>query len=245
MLAQRRFATPPARSLQPAPAPAAGGARLSGRAGGVDTVRLLRDYLAWERQPVLRRRAQAIVRRTGSHTGMRRPDERCLELVVPGGRRPRHPGDPERLSGRVERPDRPDRRPHGADGGHRGRGSRVRSHRVRLADRGRLQRQRPARPHAGRARVRRPVPSGRAGIDVPGGRGAAGDPGGAVRQPHHAGPGEAAGQDRGGPAEPGLHRHVQPGRHQRAGREPRSSSARRKTRSTNSSGPEGDRNACR
>jgi hypothetical protein len=31
--------------------------------GGVDTVRLLRDYLAWERLPVLRRRAEAIVRR--------------------------------------------------------------------------------------------------------------------------------------------------------------------------------------
>jgi len=31
--------------------------------GGVDTVRLLRDYLAWERQPMLRRRAEAIVRR--------------------------------------------------------------------------------------------------------------------------------------------------------------------------------------
>ncbi len=30
---------------------------------GVETVRLLRDYLAWERQPVLRRRAETIVRR--------------------------------------------------------------------------------------------------------------------------------------------------------------------------------------
>jgi hypothetical protein len=30
---------------------------------GVDTVRLLRDYLEWERQPMLRRRAEAIVRR--------------------------------------------------------------------------------------------------------------------------------------------------------------------------------------
>jgi hypothetical protein len=29
----------------------------------VDTVRLLRDYIAWERQPMLRRRAEAIVRR--------------------------------------------------------------------------------------------------------------------------------------------------------------------------------------
>ena len=30
---------------------------------GVETARLLRDYLAWERQPMLRRRAEAIVRR--------------------------------------------------------------------------------------------------------------------------------------------------------------------------------------
>lgn len=30
---------------------------------GVETVRLLRDYLAWERQPMLRRRAEGIVRR--------------------------------------------------------------------------------------------------------------------------------------------------------------------------------------
>ncbi|HET7599188.1 MAG TPA: hypothetical protein VFK09_02790 [Gemmatimonadales bacterium] len=30
---------------------------------GVETIRLLRDYLAWERQPVLRRRGEAIVRR--------------------------------------------------------------------------------------------------------------------------------------------------------------------------------------
>jgi hypothetical protein len=30
---------------------------------GVGTVRLLRDYLAWEQHPVLKRRAEAIVRR--------------------------------------------------------------------------------------------------------------------------------------------------------------------------------------
>lgn len=30
---------------------------------GVETIRLLRDYLAWEPQPMLRRRAEAIVRR--------------------------------------------------------------------------------------------------------------------------------------------------------------------------------------
>ncbi|HEX6106043.1 MAG TPA: hypothetical protein VFZ26_10690 [Gemmatimonadales bacterium] len=35
---------------------------LAGQAD-VETVRLLRDYLSWERQPMLRRRATAIVRR--------------------------------------------------------------------------------------------------------------------------------------------------------------------------------------
>ena len=30
---------------------------------GVDNARLLRDYLAWERQPMLRRRAEAILKR--------------------------------------------------------------------------------------------------------------------------------------------------------------------------------------
>jgi hypothetical protein len=31
--------------------------------GGVETARLLRDYLSWERQQVLRRRAETILRR--------------------------------------------------------------------------------------------------------------------------------------------------------------------------------------
>jgi hypothetical protein len=35
----------------------------------VETVRLLRDYLAWERQPMLRRRAEAIVRRMEAKLG--------------------------------------------------------------------------------------------------------------------------------------------------------------------------------
>ena len=38
-------------------------------AEGVDTVRLLRDYLEWERHPVLRRRATAIVRRLEAALG--------------------------------------------------------------------------------------------------------------------------------------------------------------------------------
>jgi hypothetical protein len=33
---------------------------------GVETARLLRDYLSWERQTVLRRRAEAILRRLES-----------------------------------------------------------------------------------------------------------------------------------------------------------------------------------
>jgi hypothetical protein len=36
---------------------------------GVETVRLLRDYLEWERHPVLRRRASAIVRRLEAALG--------------------------------------------------------------------------------------------------------------------------------------------------------------------------------
>lgn len=35
----------------------------------VETVRLLRDYLAWERHPMLRRRAEAIVRRMEATLG--------------------------------------------------------------------------------------------------------------------------------------------------------------------------------
>ncbi len=33
---------------------------------GVETARLLRDYLAWERQPMLRRRAEGILKRLQS-----------------------------------------------------------------------------------------------------------------------------------------------------------------------------------
>lgn len=35
----------------------------------VDTVRLLRDYLSWETQPMLRRRAQSILRRMEATLG--------------------------------------------------------------------------------------------------------------------------------------------------------------------------------
>ncbi len=36
---------------------------------GVETIRVLRDYLAWERRPMLRRRAVAIVRRMEATLG--------------------------------------------------------------------------------------------------------------------------------------------------------------------------------
>jgi len=36
---------------------------------GVETVRLLRDYLEWERHPVLRRRARGIVRQMEAALG--------------------------------------------------------------------------------------------------------------------------------------------------------------------------------
>jgi hypothetical protein len=35
--------------------------------GGVETARLLRDYLAWERHQALRRRAETILRRLESN----------------------------------------------------------------------------------------------------------------------------------------------------------------------------------
>jgi hypothetical protein len=36
---------------------------------GVDTVRLLRDFVSWETQPMLRRRAQSILRRMETTLG--------------------------------------------------------------------------------------------------------------------------------------------------------------------------------
>ena len=63
VLAQRRLATH--RSALFSPRPLRRLAALGFLAGqeDVETVRLLRDYLSWERQPMLRRRAEAIVRR--------------------------------------------------------------------------------------------------------------------------------------------------------------------------------------
>jgi hypothetical protein len=62
LLAQRRFSTHQRDLFSPRPLRRlAALGYLAGQAG-VDTIRLLRDYLAWERQPVLRRRAQTILR---------------------------------------------------------------------------------------------------------------------------------------------------------------------------------------
>jgi hypothetical protein len=63
VLAQRRLATH--RRALFSPRPLRRLAALGYLAGqeDVETVRLLRDYLSWERQPMLRRRAETIVRR--------------------------------------------------------------------------------------------------------------------------------------------------------------------------------------
>jgi hypothetical protein len=62
MNAQRRLATHQHDLFSPRPLRRLGALGYLAGQTGVDTIRLLRDYLAWERQPVLRRRAQAILR---------------------------------------------------------------------------------------------------------------------------------------------------------------------------------------
>lgn len=62
VLAQRRFSTHQRDLFSPRPLRRLGALGYLAGQTGVDTIRLLRDYLAWERQPVLRRRAQAILR---------------------------------------------------------------------------------------------------------------------------------------------------------------------------------------
>ena len=62
MVAQRRLATHQHDLFSPRPLRRLGALGYLAGQTGVDTIRLLRDYLAWERQPVLRRRAQAILR---------------------------------------------------------------------------------------------------------------------------------------------------------------------------------------
>jgi hypothetical protein len=62
IVAQRRLATHQHDLFSPRPLRRLGALGYLAGQTGVDTIRLLRDYLAWERQPVLRRRAQAILR---------------------------------------------------------------------------------------------------------------------------------------------------------------------------------------
>jgi hypothetical protein len=62
MLAQRRLATHQRDLFSPRPLRRLAALGFLAGQTGVETVRLLRDYLAWERQPVLRRRAHAILR---------------------------------------------------------------------------------------------------------------------------------------------------------------------------------------
>lgn len=62
MLAQRRLATHQRDLFSPRPLQRLAALGYLAGQTGVDTIRVLRDYLAWERQPVLRRRAQTILR---------------------------------------------------------------------------------------------------------------------------------------------------------------------------------------
>jgi hypothetical protein len=62
VMAQRRLVTHQRDLFSPRPLRRLGALGYLAGQTGVETARLLRDYLAWERQPVLRRRAQAILR---------------------------------------------------------------------------------------------------------------------------------------------------------------------------------------
>ena len=62
MLAQRRFTVHQRDLFSPRPLRRLAALGFLAGQPGVATIRLLRDYLAWERQPVLRRRAKAILR---------------------------------------------------------------------------------------------------------------------------------------------------------------------------------------
>jgi hypothetical protein len=63
LLAQRRLVTHRRDLFSPRPLRRLAALGFLAGQSGVETVRLLRDYLAWERQPMLRRRAETIVRR--------------------------------------------------------------------------------------------------------------------------------------------------------------------------------------
>jgi hypothetical protein len=63
VLAQRRLAAHRRDLFSPRPLRRLAALGYLAGEGGVETVRVLRDYLAWERQPMLRRRAESLLRR--------------------------------------------------------------------------------------------------------------------------------------------------------------------------------------
>ena len=63
LVAQRRFARSRRDLFSPSPIRRLGALGFLAGQTGVDSVRVLHDYLAWETHPVLRRRARAIARR--------------------------------------------------------------------------------------------------------------------------------------------------------------------------------------
>ena len=63
MLAQRRLSSHRQALFSPRPLRRLAALGFLAGQGDVETVRLLRDYLSWERQPILRRRAATIMRR--------------------------------------------------------------------------------------------------------------------------------------------------------------------------------------
>jgi hypothetical protein len=62
LLAQRRFSIHQRDLFSPRPLRRLAALGFLAGQTSVETIRLLRDYLAWERQPALRRRAEAILR---------------------------------------------------------------------------------------------------------------------------------------------------------------------------------------
>ncbi len=69
LAAQRRLASHRRHLFSPRPLRRLGALGFLAGRPGVETARLLRDYLAWERQPLLRRRAGAILRRMEATLG--------------------------------------------------------------------------------------------------------------------------------------------------------------------------------
>ncbi|HEY8256552.1 MAG TPA: hypothetical protein VIG08_02740 [Gemmatimonadales bacterium] len=63
MLAQRRFGAHRRALFDPRTDRRRAALNFLAGQGSVGTIRLLRDYLAWEQQPALRRRAETILRR--------------------------------------------------------------------------------------------------------------------------------------------------------------------------------------